>query len=145
MPQDFQGVIDFKNSDFRKEFSNFHYLYTEEPHFSRREEILRKYPEIKKLYVKEWTSAIYLAVLFSMNLFLISQAHKMSTLVTLLCAYCLSATFIHQIYILNHDFTHFLAFNSIPINQICSFFCSFSAGLPYGLSFGKYHREHHRY
>ena len=50
-----------------------------------------------------------------------------------------------MIYIINHDLSHFTAFHSIPLNQLCSVFCSLSTGVPYGISFGKYHREHHKH
>jgi len=124
--------------------ADFTWMANEEPHRSRRTEILRKYPEIKTLYGHEWRTRYMVAAT------VILQTGLAATLVTtswplfLTVIYLVGATANHSLFLAIHEWSHNLGFKKPFHNQIASAFANLPIGVPYSASFKPYHMDHHR-
>ncbi|XP_074662111.1 sphingolipid delta(4)-desaturase DES1-like [Tubulanus polymorphus] len=127
--------------------TDFEWSYTEEPHASRRREILAKYPKIKKLMgpdpMLKWTVFMMLTVQI-ITAYLVRN-FPWSAIIIL--AYCFGGVINHSMTLAIHEIAHNLAFgNAHPMkNRILGIVANLPIGLPVSVSFRKYHLEHHRY
>ncbi|XP_070577658.1 sphingolipid delta(4)-desaturase DES1-like [Ptychodera flava] len=127
--------------------SDFEWVYTEEPHATRRKEILAKYPEIKRLMgcdpmLKYIVVAMVLVQLIAC--YFIKDASWTTLVIT---AYCFGGVINHSMTLAVHEISHNLAFgHSKPMrNRILGIFGNLIIGVPQSVTFKKYHLDHHRY
>uniref|UniRef100_A0A0V0G5D3 sphingolipid 4-desaturase n=1 Tax=Triatoma dimidiata TaxID=72491 RepID=A0A0V0G5D3_TRIDM len=127
--------------------TDFEWVYTEEPHASRRKEILAKYPQIKKLFgfdpkLKWIVTGMVLTQLLMMYL-LIDQTWP----IVIITAYCFGGVINHSLMLAIHEIAHNLAFgHSRPMaNKMLGMFANLPIGLPFSVTFKSYHLEHHKY
>ena len=130
---------------FEKNLNYFHVMDHDEPHFLRRNQIIKAHPEIKKLFVKEpmtavWVLWIHLFQLYSC--FVISH-YDFSFPVLLVLSYFIGAVPNHALYALIHDITHFLCFKSVNANKYLGIIANLPQVIPSAVTFGRYHRDHH--
>lgn len=127
--------------------TDFEWSYTQEPHASRRKEMLKKYPEMKKLMGHDpmLKYIVTLAVLF--QLFLAYMVRDATWTTVIILAYCLGGTINHSMSLAIHEIAHNLAFghSRLLANRLLGFFANIPIGVPVSIAFRKYHLEHHRY
>ncbi|KZO94810.1 dihydroceramide delta-desaturase [Calocera viscosa TUFC12733] len=126
---------------------DFLWLLTEEPHRSRRRQILKDHPEVTKLMGHEpLTKWVVLGVvaLQLTTAYLLRNTHPLS-LPFLAAAYAIGGTANHNLFLAIHEITHNLAFKGIKANKLLAIFANLPIGIPYSVMFKRYHIEHHKY
>lgn len=127
--------------------TDFEWVYTQEPHATRRKEIMAKYPQVKKLYgPDEKTKYIVLAMVL-VQLVAMFFVKDMSWMNILILAYCFGGVINHSMSLAIHEISHNLAFGTkyIFANRLLGMFGNLPLGVPVSITFKKYHLEHHRY
>ncbi|KXN92737.1 Dihydroceramide delta(4)-desaturase, partial [Leucoagaricus sp. SymC.cos] len=128
---------------------DFLWLDTEEPHRSRRLEIMKKHPEVTKLmgyepltkYIVFGVVALQIAV----SVLLAKYHVKWSSPLFLILAYVIGGTANHNLFLAIHEITHNLAFPRVWQNKTLAIFANLPIGIPYAAAFKKYHIEHHKF
>ncbi|KAJ6572018.1 dihydroceramide delta(4)-desaturase [Mycena capillaripes] len=127
--------------------ADFLWLMTEEPHRSRRMEILKSHPEVTKLMGHEPLTKYVVLGVVALQLYCASafrHTHPLSPLF-LLCAYVIGGTANHNLFLAIHEITHNLAFKGIVPNKLLAMFANLPIGIPYSVTFKGYHLEHHKF
>ncbi|CAK9301225.1 unnamed protein product [Gordionus sp. m RMFG-2023] len=127
--------------------TDFEWVYTDEPHATRRKEILKKYPEIKKLMGYD-ASLKYIALIMMLFQFTACFFVKdFSWPVVFVLAYFIGGSINHSLTLAIHEISHNLAFgNAHPWkNRFFEIFVNLPIMIPYSAAFKKYHMDHHRY
>ena len=129
----------------------FYWVETPEPHLARRKEIIKKHPEVKKLFginPKMKYYAIFLVLVQLTTAFFIHQVFELGIgawawLLFLGITYVIGATVAQAIFLAIHEITHNLAFLKETHNNILALFTNIPIILPFAISFKIYHNMHH--
>jgi len=117
-----------------------------EPHFARTREIIKRYPQMAKLFGKEPSTAFFVVAIVALQTciaFALMGAPWWAVLVT---AYFVGAVANHSLWTLIHDCTHNLVFKKPWGNCLLQIVANFPITFPgSSMSFRKYHIMHHRY
>ncbi|KAM6492543.1 dihydroceramide delta(4)-desaturase [Amanita muscaria] len=128
---------------------DFLWLMTEEPHRTRRMEIMQAHPQVTKLMGHEpLTKYIVLAVVslqLAIALYLTKFRVSPLSFTFVLLAYVVGGTANHNLFLAIHEITHNLAFKSVVMNRLLAVFANLPIGIPYAAAFKKYHIEHHKF
>lgn len=123
---------------------DFHWVTTDEPHASRRKEILKKHPEIVQLYGTDITTFYAVVSMFMLQMCLAYLVSESSYWVIFLVAY-VCGTMNHSLSLAVHELSHNLVFEKPLYNQLAGMFANLVQGVPSAIVFKKYHLEHHLY
>jgi len=125
--------------------TDFHWSYTDEPHATRRKEMLEKYPHIKDLFGHD-KGTKYVVLFWVLSQVIISHIMAdASWYMLLLVAYCFGGVANHALTLAIHEISHNLAFESQLYNKFLAIFANLPIAFPHFSMFQKYHMEHHQY
>ncbi|KAF7334261.1 Sphingolipid delta(4)-desaturase [Mycena sanguinolenta] len=127
--------------------SDFLWLMTEEPHRTRRMEIMKAHPEVTKLMGHEPLTKYVVLGVVALQLYcaFVFRHTKPTSPLLLFCAYAIGGTANHNLFLAIHEITHNLAFKGIVPNKLLAMFANLPIGIPYSVTFKGYHLEHHKF
>lgn len=104
--------------------------HNDEPHATRRKQILAKYPQMKQLFGSDWRSSIQIVAFVFVQLLMCYMVKDLPWMGIIVLSYVVSGTFNHSLSLALHECAHNLVFGvTRPIaNRAISFF----ANLPLG-------------
>lgn len=124
----------------------FFWTYTEEPHRTRRQAIIKAHKEILRLCGPEpLTKYVVLGVVSLQILcaFLLKDTPVLSW-PFFLTAYIIGATANQNLFLAIHEISHNLAFRTSLYNRLFAIFANLPIGIPYSAGFRQYHLTHHK-
>ncbi|EEC45120.1 dihydroderamide delta-4 desaturase [Phaeodactylum tricornutum CCAP 1055/1] len=116
---------------------------TDEPHKSRRKEILTKYPEIKELYGPDIRLLPSILAIAAAQLCLCVYSTQLVWYKWIVLAYSAGGTLTHWLSLGNHELAHNLCFKTTRYNEVLGMIANCAQGLPSFVTFRKYHLDHH--
>mmetsp|Transcript_103927 Transcript_103927/g.247361 ORF Transcript_103927/g.247361 Transcript_103927/m.247361 type:complete len:333 (+) Transcript_103927:55-1053(+) len=121
------------------------FLTNDEPHVTRRAEILKQHPEIKSLMGPEWRTKYIVAATVALQIFMAWLTLEWRLPALLLALYVVGATANHSLFLAIHELAHNLGASTIWGNKLISLVANLPIAIPYAINFKPYHMEHHRY
>ncbi|XP_051124848.1 sphingolipid delta(4)-desaturase DES1-like [Andrographis paniculata] len=125
--------------------ADFFWSYTDEPHASRRRQILSKYPQIKQLFGPDPLAFLKISAVVLLQLWTATLVYNATWLKILMVAYFFGSFLNHNLFLAIHELSHNLAFSTPVYNRWLGIFANLPIGVPMSVTFQKYHLEHHRY
>jgi sphingolipid delta-4 desaturase len=125
--------------------SNFTWTDSGEPHAIRRQRILERYPQIKKLYGPEWrTIPIVFSLVTAQIIFCyLIKLYDPSWPLLIASAWIISGTINHTLQLAVHEVSHNLACKTELGNRLLAIFANLPTVFASAITFSKYHMEHH--
>lgn len=129
-----------------KDSNDWVWTYQEEPHRTRRHQIIKAHPEVTKLCGHEpltkWV--VLLVVSIQVTVAYLLRYTPIFSWRFLLTAYVVGATANQNLFLSIHEISHNLAFRSPMANRLIAMFANLPIGIPYSASFRPYHLTHHK-
>lgn len=114
-----------------------------EPHFLRRKEIMKDFPEVKKLFGTDpyliYKTLFVAALQLSIPLFILPE----NPWILVLLVIFVGSTLTHILVLAVHEITHDLAFKKKVLNNWLAIVVNFPLVFPFAMAFKAYHSEHH--
>lgn len=134
------------SSEPQSENDKFLWTYTEEPHRTRRQAIIKAHPEVLKLCGPEpWTKyTVLLVVSIQLLTAYLLRSTPIFSLRFFLTAYIVGATCNQNLFLAIHEISHNLAFRTPFYNRVFAIFANLPIGVPYSAAFRPYHLTHHK-
>ncbi|KAL3677421.1 hypothetical protein R1sor_027369 [Riccia sorocarpa] len=124
---------------------DFFWSQKDEPHASRRRQIMASHPEVKQLFGPDHWAPAKITVVVVLQLSVAVYISNASWWTILLVSYFFGAFCNHNLFLAIHELSHNLACNSPFYNRLLGIFANLPVGIPMSVTFQKYHLEHHRY
>jgi len=124
---------------------DYEWSYTDEPHATRRKEILAKYPQIKELYGFDPRTkyvCVWWVVTQLLLAWLVRDARWEAIFVL---AYFYGGFAAQALFLGMHEISHNLAFQKPLHNKLFGCFANIATVVPHFSMFQKFHMEHHQY
>jgi sphingolipid delta-4 desaturase len=118
----------------------------EEPHCSRKKEILQKHgKDLNKLMGIEPRTKYLTVGVVALHILSAYLFCNLSWPYFLLSTFVVGGTLTHILFLAIHEITHGLAFKKPIYNDFLAMVANFPICIPYAMVFKTYHAEHHRY
>eukprot|EP00485_Elphidium_margaritaceum_P005323 CAMPEP_0202703134 /NCGR_PEP_ID=MMETSP1385-20130828/16003_1 /ASSEMBLY_ACC=CAM_ASM_000861 /TAXON_ID=933848 /ORGANISM="Elphidium margaritaceum" /LENGTH=364 /DNA_ID=CAMNT_0049360927 /DNA_START=40 /DNA_END=1134 /DNA_ORIENTATION=- len=136
----------FIKTNYPKRKDEYEWIYSDEPHTTRRKAILKQHPEIRKLFGPE-IKTFYIVVAITLSqLWIASWIGNASWTVWLTVMYVYGATVNHTLQLANHEISHNLVFkDSLLANIFTGILANVATCIPSSITFRYYHMDHHIY
>jgi len=115
------------------------------PHLRRKMEILKKYPEVQKLYGYDTQTKYILLFWWLSQIFIAYLLRDSSWLYIFLIGYVYGGFAGHAMFLGAHEISHNLLFESALLNSLFGVFIDLATVIPHFSFFKKYHADHHHY
>lgn len=125
--------------------NDFFWSFTDEPHATRRKEIIKKYPEIKNLFGYCWKTKYIVFGWVSSQILLAYLLRDATWLTITVIAYCFGGFATHALFLAMHEIAHNLAFAKTIPNKLLGCFANTATTFPHFSMFQRYHMEHHQF
>lgn len=134
-----------QESNLKREQDDYFWSYTDEPHASRRKEILSRYPQVKELYGHD-TNTKYIVTFWVLSQFVVAYSLRNSAWwLVVLVAYAFGGFSTHALVLAMHEISHNLAFQKPMYNRLLGCFANIATVVPHFSLFQRYHMEHHQF
>jgi sphingolipid delta-4 desaturase len=124
---------------------DFFRAYTDEPHVTRRKQILEAHPEVATLFGPDSRPVPYAVAVVILQLTLSYFQQFWSWPVFLIVAWAVGGTASQALLLMCHEVSHNLVFESVRMNDAFGIFCNIGNGFPSSTMFKRYHMEHHQF
>lgn len=124
---------------------DFTYSQEPEPHILRRREIIKKYPQIEKLYKPDPVSAIFGFATVAVQVLMAYFMGSTNWMVMVFCAYFVGGFLNHSMVLACHELAHDLWFPKRWQNQWFGYFMNLCICVAFFRTFKRYHLEHHSF
>lgn len=124
----------------------FFWTYTEEPHKTRRQAVIKAHREVLQLCGPEPLTVplvIFVVTLQTITAYLLRDTPILSW-TFFLTAYVIGATANQNLFLAIHEISHNLAFKDAWKNRLFAIFANLPIGIPYSAGFRQYHLTHHK-
>ncbi|XP_057848710.1 sphingolipid delta(4)-desaturase DES1-like [Cryptomeria japonica] len=117
----------------------------DEPHASRRREMLSVHPQIKELFGPDLWAFPKIVAVVAIQLWTAASLLDANWFKIIIVAYFFGSFLNHNLFLAIHELSHNLAFSTPTYNRLLGIFANLPIGVPMSVTFQKYHLEHHRY
>ena len=124
---------------------DFYRSFTDEPHATRRKQILEKHPEIESLFGYDNRPIPFVIAIVVSQLFVAYLSVNFSWPFYILVAWSFGGTASHALSLMTHELSHNLVFKEPKRNEYFGIFCNLGMGIPSSTMFKRYHMEHHQF
>lgn len=124
----------------------FFWTYTEEPHRTRRQAIIKAHREVLQLCGPEPLTKYMVVAVVALQVacaFMLKETSIMSWPFWL-TAYIVGATANQNLFLAIHEISHNLAFKTPLYNRLFAIVANLPIGVPYSAGFRQYHLTHHK-
>lgn len=126
--------------------TDFEYVYTDEPHATRRKEILTKYPQVRELYGADHSMLVIVPLMVAFQVFMCWMVQDASWPIVIALAYILGGTINQSLTLAMHENSHNTVFpRNFFATKVFGMFITLPIGVPASVSFKKYHSDHHMF
>lgn len=130
---------------YMKKLTSFSWSNDAEPHKQRTKDLLKQYPEIRKLIGKNPYTFLIILLCVGLQLFLSWWLTSQSWWLVFVLSYFIGAFACHTLFVCIHESAHNLIFKKKSWNTIAGIIANLPLVFPSSVSFQKYHLKHHTY
>jgi sphingolipid delta-4 desaturase len=128
-----------------EQLANFIIANYPEPHRSRSLDMLRRHPEVRRLFGRNPWTALYIFSIVALQVALAFFLQNAAWWLILLAGWTVGALASHLTFCLYHECTHHLVFPRKAENHLLGLFANLPLLVPSYASFSVYHLKHHQY
>ncbi len=122
---------------------DFFWADEREPHYQRRQEILKKHPEVRTLFGVDPKLKFITIALVVTQLAIGLLVGQLDVLAFVLVTYLIGATIAQALFLAIHEITHDLSSKSKTFNNWLALVANLPIVFPFAMSFKTYHHKHH--
>mmetsp|Transcript_13319 Transcript_13319/g.17237 ORF Transcript_13319/g.17237 Transcript_13319/m.17237 type:complete len:371 (-) Transcript_13319:122-1234(-) len=139
------NVLDKERREKIEATPKFFWANDEEPHRRRKQEILQKHPELKKLMGIDSSTKFKVLFWVTFQLLSIHLLQGAPWYTWAFCCYTISGAINHMMTLAVHELSHNLGAKGVMKNRFLAIFANLPMGIPAAASFKRYHMEHHKF